>query len=149
MTHLDDDQVQDLLAEALGAVDAPRHHVITAAQDAYTWRTIDSELAEIVFDSVDQEPVGVRSGEATRQVTFRAPGVEIEVMVMAEGTRRLIGQLVPPQPAVVELRHGASVREGATDHLGRFSFLEVPTGPVQVAVVTSDESRVVSEWMLV
>lgn len=149
MTDRDNDQLQDLLAQALRSADPVPEHVTRAAREAYTWRTIDAELAELVFDSAKQEPIGVRSGEASRQVTFRAPGVEIEMMVMAEGTRRLVGQLVPPQQAVVELRRGESVRETATDGLGRFSFVDVPTGPIQVAVVASDVSRVVTEWMVV
>lgn len=144
-----DDQLQELLAEALAAADPVPDHVVHAAKEAYTWRTIDAELAELVFDSANQELAGVRSSETARQVTFRAPGVEIEMMVMAEGTRRLVGQLVPPQQAVVELHYGDSVRETATDPLGRFSFVDVPTGPVQVAVITSDDSRVLTEWMVV
>ncbi len=145
---LGDDQLQELLASALAAADPVPEHVVTAAKEAYTWRTIDAELAELVYDSASQEPVGVR-GEAARQVTFRAPGVEIEMMVMAEGTRRLVGQLVPPQQASIQLRHGESVREVTSDGLGRFTFVDVTTGAVQIVVSTPDGSRVVTEWMVV
>lgn len=149
MSEHDHERLQDLLTEALAAADPVPDHVLEAAREAFTWRTIDAELAELVYDSAEEEPVGIRSAGTSRQMTFRAPGMEIEMMVMAEGVRRLVGQLVPPQQAVVELRRGESVRETATDGLGRFSFEGVPTGPVQVAVVGDDDSRVVSEWTVV
>ena len=57
---------EDLTSEWLSA--APkRRYVETAA-----------ELAELVFDSATEELVVVRAESDTRQVTFRAPGVEIE-----------------------------------------------------------------------
>lgn len=146
---MNENELQELLAKALDAADPVPDFVTEAAKAAYTWRTIDAELAELVFDSLGQEPVGVRGAESARQVTFRAPGVEIEMMVLAEGKRRLVGQLVPPQEAAVELRHGDTVRDARTDSLGRFSFDSVPTGPVQVVVSTSDGSRVVTDWMVV
>lgn len=144
-TH-DDDRLQQLLSEALRLVDPVPEHVVDAAKEAYTWRTIDAELAELVYDSANQEPVGVRGEAAARQVTFRAPGVEIEIMVMSADTRRLVGQLVPPQQATIQLRHGDSIREVGSDNLGRFSFADVPTGAVQVVVVTATANRVVTEW---
>lgn len=144
-TH-EDDRLRELLAEAMDLADPVPEHVVAAAKEAYTWRTIDAELAELVYDSASQEPVGVRGEAAARQVTFRAPGVEIEIMVMSAETRRLVGQLVPPQQATVQLRHGDSVREVDSDNLGRFSFTDVTTGAVQVVVVTPEGNRVVTEW---
>lgn len=149
MTGLSDDRIQEILAGLLAESDPVPPSVINAAKEAYTWRTIDAELAELVFDSSLEPLAGVRSTEASRQVTFRAPGVEIEMMVMAEGSRRLVGQLIPPHQATVELRIGSSVRETGTDGLGRFSFTDVPTGPVQIAVNTRDGGRIVTEWTVV
>ena len=71
-------------------------HVLAAARGAFTWRTIDQELADLVFDSAT-ELMGVRDHGGTRQLTFQAPGLEIEVMVADPDTRRLVGQLVPAQ----------------------------------------------------
>ena len=45
---------------------------LTGARAAWTWRTIDEELAELVFDSA-AELTGVRSEDTARQLTFRAP----------------------------------------------------------------------------
>lgn len=148
MRDRSDQAIQDLLAKALHATDPVPDHVVAAAKEAFVWRTIDTELAELVYDSSLDGLVGVRSSEAARQVTFRAPGVEIEVMVMAEGTRRIVGQLVPPQQATVELHIENVVRETGTDGLGRFTFSDVPTGPVQIAVTGSEGARVVTEWVV-
>lgn len=146
--ELNDDRLQSILAEALAASDPMPGWLLQAAKEAFVWRTIDAELAELVFDS-QRDLAGVRSEDtATRQVTFRSPGVEIEVMLLAEGGRRLVGQLVPPQSATVELRHGETVREGATDPLGRFSFSDVPAGPIQLAIATAQGGHVVTDWMV-
>ena len=101
-TLMADDELTELIAHALDANDPVPERVLEGARAAFTWRTIDTELAELVFDSA-RELTGVRSEDTDRQVTFRAPGVEIEVMVVENGTRRLIGQLVPPSETTVEL----------------------------------------------
>ena len=98
-----------------------------AARAASTWRTIDQELAELVFDSAT-ELAGVRSEDTARQLTFRAPGVEIEVMMVDESSRRIVGQLVPPQAATMRLTGGDRETEQEVDRLGRFTFDGVPPG---------------------
>ena len=89
-----DDELLELVGRALRAVEPVPEHVITGALAAWTWRTIDAELAELVFDSA-AELTGVRSEDTARQVTFQAPGVEIEVMVIDDAVRRIVGQLIP------------------------------------------------------
>jgi hypothetical protein len=145
---IDDDELLQLLSASLHAADPVPAHVLEGARAAFTWRTIDTELAEIVFDSA-RELAGVRSEEANRQVTFRAPGVEIEVMVIEDGLRRLVGQLVPPSETTVELVVDDAVRSVQTDRLGRFAFDELGPGPVRLAVLGADgESAVQTDWVL-
>ncbi len=73
--------------------------------------------------------------EANRQVTFRAPGVEIEVMVIENGSRRLVGQLVPPAIHTVELVGADAVHSVESDELGRFTFDALEPGPVRLVVL--------------
>ena len=148
MTERTDDVMLGLLRDALGDVDPIPEHVRAAACEAILWRTLDAELAELVFDSSVDDLVGVRSEGSDRQVTFRAPGVEIEVGVMGSGTREIIGQLVPPQTATVELRSDDTVRETRTDRLGRFRFPDVSSGSVSIVVTTEDGTRIATEWMV-
>lgn len=140
-----DDELLALLARGLELTDPVPPEVIAAARAAYAWRTIDVELAEIVFDTRADTLVGMRSGEASRHVTFRSPGIEIEVMVTGEDRVDVVGQLVPPQEATVELVADGDVRTEATDRLGRFSFSGTPRGSVRIAVVTADGARIVTD----
>ncbi len=145
---MSDDDLAALIAQALDADDPVPEHVLDGARAAFTWRTIDTELAELVFDS-SRELAGVRSEDTDRQVTFRAPGVEIEVMVVENGSRRLIGQLVPPTETTVELVGADAVYSVSTDRLGRFVFDELAPGPVRLVVLGADGARIVqTEWVL-
>ena len=75
------------------------------ARWAFTWRTVDSELAELVADSATDELAlsGVRSDAGPRLLTFEVSQLELAVEVQvteSAGARRLLGQVVPPQQAV-------------------------------------------------
>ena len=143
-----DDELLELVGRALRAADPVPDRVLEGARAAWTWRTIDEELAELVFDSA-AELTGVRSEDTARQLTFRAPGMEIEVMVTDEASRRIVGQLVPPGAYTITLLAGDQELAAATDRLGRFSFDTVAPGPVRIAVTDTDGTHVVTtEWVL-
>lgn len=143
-----DDELLALVGRALQMADPVPDRVLAGARAAWTWRTIDEELAELVFDSA-AELTGVRSEDTARQLTFRAPGLEIEVMVVDEASRRLVGQLIPPGEFTVQLAVGDQVLDEATDRLGRFTFDAVAPGPVRISVIGTDGTHVVStEWVL-
>ena len=151
MTHHDkDEQLLHDVAQAITTGDDVPASVLDAAKASLTWRTVDAELAELVFDSAAQELAGVRSvAETTREMTFRAPGVEIEVAVLSEGSRRIIGQLVPPQQAEIELRYEGDVKRVRSDNLGRFTLHDVPVGPISLRCIFGDGGSVVqTDWML-
>ena len=73
LMSVSDDDLLELVGRALRAADPVPDRVIDGARAAWTWRTIDEELAELVFDSA-AELTGVRSEDTARQLTFRAPG---------------------------------------------------------------------------
>jgi hypothetical protein len=144
-----DDDLLELVGRALRAADPVPDRVIQGARAAWTWRTIDEELAELVFDSA-AELTGVRSEDTARQLTFRAPGMEIEVMIVDEASRRVVGQLIPPGTYIVQLLSSDDVvREEHADRLGRFAFDAVAPGPVRLAVIDPDGTHIVTtEWTL-
>jgi hypothetical protein len=143
-----DDELLALVGRALRTADPVPDRVLDGARAAWTWRTIDDELATLVFDSA-AELTGVRSEETARQLTFRAPGMEIEVMVVDEATRRLVGQLIPPGAFTITLLVGATELSQSSDRLGRFSFDDVAPGPVRLVVADPDGTAVVTtEWVL-
>lgn len=143
-----DDALLGLLGKALQTADPVPDHVVAAARGAFTWRTIDDELAALVFDSA-LESSGVRSEHTARQLTFRRGETEIEVMVVDDDSRRVVGQLVPPQSVAVHLTSNDRVDEQRSDRLGRFTFDAVPDGPVRLSVMGADAKPVLStEWVL-
>ena len=92
---------------------------------------VDDEPAALVYDSnIDAELfAAVRAGSRTlRQLTFEASDVLLEIEV--SGVGNLVGQVVPPQAAVVELRHRAGTTPVETDELGYFDVPDMPEGPV-------------------
>ena len=148
MTASDDDSLLHLLGQALSQADPVPDRVTRVALGALAWRTIDAELAALAFDS-GMEPAGARSDEVTRQITFAAPDLEIEVMVVPNGGRRLVGQLVPPRVATVGLTCGDQELETTSDDLGRFRFEDVRSGPTRLTVSGgSDDPPVQTEWVV-
>jgi hypothetical protein len=150
VTDHDERELLDTLRHVLEVVDAPPAHVIANAREAFTWHGVDAELAELVYDSATETAaVAVRSTEASRQVTFRAPGLEIEVEVVSERARIIIGQLVPAQTASIELHEGDSVRTTEADALGRFTFDGVTPGAIKLTVVTAAGATVQTEGLTI
>lgn len=95
-----------------------------------------AEQARLTFDSQTRGTTGaraVRSASSWRQLSFRASGLTIELSVTATGpSRRLMGQLLPRQPAQVDIRHGDTLVTVLADDLGRFVADDVPSGPVSI-----------------
>lgn len=149
MTDRSDTEVLAALTRALDAVDPPPRHMMANARDAFIWQSLDAELAELVYDSRAQERTLVRGGDATREMTFRAPGIEVEVMVVNEGQRSLVGQVVPAQQTDVELLHTDGTVTARTDTLGRFSFQRVSPGPIKLVVVTASGARIQTEGLVI
>lgn len=149
---LTDEQLLAELASGLANSDPVPAAVTEFAKAAFEWRSIDAELAELVFDSSEEQLAGVRSTGEARQLTFRAPGVEIEVVMTSDEARRLVGQLVPPQQATVELHCKDDVRSVESDHLGRFAFHDLPVGPISIRCKIVDdgtETVVQTDWMII
>jgi hypothetical protein len=132
------------------AVDPPPEHVTAHAREAFAWHGIDAELAELVYDS-DAAPAtaGVRGAADARQMTFRTPGLEIEVEVESEHARIVIGQLVPAQPAEIELRQESRTVRAEADTLGRFSFDGITPGAIKLTVVTESGARIQTEGLAI
>jgi hypothetical protein len=118
------------LAAVVRAADPVSSELLRIGRDSFTWRTIEAELAELAFDSVGHALTGVRGAPQQRQLTFEAPSLTLEVEVRAEGEhRRLLGQLVPPGPARVMIRHQGGIVAVEADETGRFRVDDLPAGP--------------------
>jgi hypothetical protein len=145
--------LEEELRQLAARIEPVPERLVQAAVDAYAWRTIDADLAELVFDSLaDREDTAlVRGRQQERLLSFRSRALTIEIEVTAAGgSRRLIGQLVPPQQAVVEIRHRDEVVTLESDELGRFSADALPPGPVSLRCgegAGEARSPVVTDWV--
>ncbi|MFG2263819.1 hypothetical protein [Streptomyces sp. NPDC048720] len=143
-TGIDGDLLEEELRRAAAALDPVPAELRQIALGAYALHDLDSDIAELTFDSlVDALPVrGVP--DAPRMLTFRAGGLTVDVEVTGEG---LIGQVLPPGPARVEVLGGPlAARPVAVDTLGRFTSDTPPAGPFALRLRTGGQV-VVTEWL--
>lgn len=153
MGRVEDDLLLAELGAALDSADPVPRELLTAARASLGWRRVDEELAALVDDSATCSLAGVRSRgtEAPRLLTFEAPGLTVEVEVTAHGAmRHLVGQLVPPHPADVEVRWPGGSATDRADDVGHFSVDAVPAGPVSVACLPHGAKiPVVTSWVTI
>ena len=106
-----DEALLDSLRDLASRVD-PVPAVVRARADA-SFRfaspaNLDAELAQLTYDSLlDAEELRAVRTRGVRQLTFEGPHLTVELQVRAgrsEGPRELVGQLVPPQAAHIEVR---------------------------------------------
>jgi hypothetical protein len=110
-----------------------------AARTAFTWRTVDEELADLMRDSAEEEAGAlVRGGSGPRQLSFESPrlGIELEVVATGPRERRLDGQLLPPAAVTVTVeRPGEDSVSVQADELGRFSLDGLKAGVMRLHVI--------------
>ena len=125
--------------------------VVEMAKESYTWRTVDAELAALTSDSLVDPLVGsVRGAEAPRALTFEAGEISIEVEVVGSGPdRRMLGQIVPPQPARIEVRQDDLTWTVEADEVGRFVVDGLGTRPLRLRCHLAGRRPVVTEWVIV
>jgi len=146
----DDTELEEQLRELGARLDPVPPRLLSVAADSYIWRTIDSDLAELVFDSaLDEHVTATRGGEYARLLTFEAGGLSVDVQVTGSGQdRRIVGQLTPPQRLAVAVRQGQNLTGMDADELGRFGG---PLGDGPFSLLCSagaDRDRpVVTDWI--
>ena len=130
------------------------NQIIDMAKGSFTWRTVEAELAEMVWDSTTSHDSGllIRSaGEEVRLLTISAEHVTMDLEVLPSGTnRRLVGELTPPKRARVFVETDAGERkEDVTDDLGRFLLSDVPAGRVRLHCAFDDSTTfgLVTTWL--
>ena len=144
----DDYSLLTELGEALAAAGEVTDEMRRAAAAAYTWRSIDDELAlaSLVFDSDLDEARLVRDtgSEPVRHVVFERGDIAVDLEISHDG---LLGQLAPPESVdvVVQLRDGTQVLAQA-DELGLFSLSPAPTQPFRLRATVAG-TRLVTDWV--
>ena len=150
----DDDDLLGRLRAAVAQVDQVPADMIAAARAAYMWHTIDAELAELAYDSlVDAGERTVRSPGGARVLAFESPALAIDVEATEHGAvRRVVGQVIPPQRARIEVRHAGGVTVVDADDLGGFAAGDLAPGPVSIrcrAVDAGGTPVVDTDWFII
>ncbi|MFJ3897851.1 MULTISPECIES: hypothetical protein [unclassified Streptomyces] len=142
----DDSLLEEELRQAAAILDPVPADLRQLAMDAYALYDMDARLAELTFDSlIDAIPVR-GAMDVPRMLTFTAGDLSIDVEVTSEG---LMGQVMPPQPAGIEVLNGPQALRPTTltaDALGRFTSDAPPTGPFALRLRAGGEV-VVTEWL--
>lgn len=149
MTRPSDDELIDLLHNALAELDHVPRHVVEAARAAFEWRTVDAELAALLYDSSTNQPAGVRAETASRQLSFAADGVEIEILVRdSELEPRLDIQIVPPAIMTIQIRDGQTATTTTTDELGRCTVPVPRSARIQLLIDGHDGRQpIATPWL--
>ena len=144
----DDDDLLRELKEALRARRAVPPRFVEAAEQAFAWRDIDAELAQLTYDSTEGSPLTevTRSEAASiRALTFTHPRLIIELEVSADA---ILGQIVPPQIGRIEVETQAGTGpEISTDEIGYFSIQPIPHGPFRLRCRVAAGIDVLSGWV--
>ena len=145
----DDDQLLAELRDALNAAQAVPAEFRAAARSAYTWRTIDAELAELTYDSALDTPLGagaVRADPAElRSLTFASKRLTIEVEITPDG---LAGQITPARAGTVTVRTEAGDAPAAPiDDLGFFLIRPLPARPFRLLCDTASGESALTGWI--
>lgn len=140
---MNDDELMALLGEAVAEEAAVSDRRRTAAKAAFTWRSVDAELAELLHDSALDAGAAVRSGPGEggepRTLSFGHSGLTLEIEVDGE---MLLGQVIGTGEAVSATERATVMLERPDAHAlsaeadaGGFFRLEgVQSGTVRFVV---------------
>lgn len=143
-----DNEVLEILRKGMEESDAVPSTVSEFARALFTWRDIDAELAELTFDSVDEEaPAGVRSTSTARMISFEVGKWTID-LEYNPATGTLMGSLSPKSPFTVELHSRGARFVMELDDVGRFEFEDVESGPASLVFRTADGEMVKTSWIV-
>lgn len=141
----DDEQLVADLRAAVEHAGAPSEQMIAAAEAAYSWRTIDAELAALSEDSFADGAVLAHAAAApVRTMVFAASRLSVEISV---SDQQLAGQLAPAMAGSVTVSGPAGELGRATiDDDGHFALPRPGHGPVRLRVSTGS-GALITEWV--
>jgi hypothetical protein len=140
----DDDRLLDELSAALRQAGSPTPMMTAAGRAAFSWGSVDGELAALTHDSVHDDLTAVRGPSApSRTLVFTGAQESVEV----ERTETsLTGQLIPPTSGEVALwGPDGELAAASADERGCFAFERPPSGLVRLRCRTSS-GVLLTDW---
>ena len=152
-----DDALMLALAQMFNERDPIPDLVAVQARASYSLASPwDAALAQLIYDSSndDDDARALVRGPVARELTFEGPALTIEVEIgltdsAQQGRCRILGQLVPAQQAVIEVRCPSGTSLVEADALGRFAVSDAPTGPLSLRCTPSNGSPTDTEWTVI
>jgi len=147
----DDDRLLEELRAALRASGSPTPAMKEAGAVAYSWRTVDAELAELDADPAEgasrEDYALARDGDLGPTVLrFTTPSASVELQESDDGWA---GMLEPAADGEVSVfgADGALLETAAIDELGTFFIAPATGGPVRLRCRTAS-GELLTDWCL-
>jgi hypothetical protein len=151
----DDDRLLEELRAALRAAGPPTPAMKAAGGAAFSWRTVDAELAQLddepppapVNDSSREDYALARDGDDGPSVLrFTAPSASVELQESDDGWA---GMLEPAADGEVTVLgpDGTALETAPIDELGTFFIARAASGPVRLRCRTA-ASELLTDWCL-
>jgi hypothetical protein len=146
----DDDRLLAVLSEALKAREAVPSWFIETGKNAFAWHNIDTELAQLTYDSNEdrREAALMRSETASiRSLTFTSAHLTLELEVTGNS---LLGQLLPPRAGTLEIHiRTGEISTTEVDEIGCFAVDPIPDSPFRLRCRTADGTDVLTGWITI
>ncbi len=146
-----DDQLLSALASARRRLEDVPSELTLSVRALLGLRDLDVELAELTYDSLldATSSTSMRGAGDVRRLSFAlgSRGL-LDVEVVEEfGRRRLLGQLMPPRAATVQLTSRTGLQEIGTDESGSFVLDDLPGGPLALRFDAGEGHVAQTEWL--
>ena len=145
----DDEQLWDALRESLRARQAVPSWFIETGKSAYAWHNIDSELAQLTYDSLQDihDPVMRAETASIRALTFTSAHLSLELEVTDHS---LLGQTIPARSGTLEIHpRNGETSTAEVDELGCFSVEPIPPSPFRLRWWAPDGTDVMTGWITI
>ncbi len=146
----DDDRLLTALSEAIKAREAVPSWFIETGKNAFAWHNIDAELAQLTYDSnQDQREAALMRSETAsiRSLTFTSAHLSLELEVTGNS---LLGQILPPRAGTLEIHTRAGeISTTEVDEIGRFAVDPIPDSPFRLHCRTANGINVLTGWITI
>ncbi len=147
-TSQHEERLLSMLRQGLDESDPAPADVTDFAKVALSWQTIDADLAQLTYDSIEESNSSTVRGVAiARMLAFEAGEWTID-LEHDPATGYLMGQIEPAGVITVELHVLDTVLVADTDEQGRFSFEGIQSGPFALVIRFQGDETVKTEWVI-